>query len=111
VCDPAGEGRDWLACGEGEIVHAWALGGRPEEGALPLAAIVFPRWAADAKETFEPLPGPTVTRLLMELLANARNLTGHGLPEIARIARAVPGFRLEYSSVEIAERFIASTLE
>ena len=38
-------------------------------------------------------------RHLVEVLANARNLPGHGCSEVARLARATTGWRLDYGDL------------
>jgi hypothetical protein len=92
----------------GELVHAEALAGRVQKAPVRLGAIVFPAWAHDAEDTITELPGATATRRLMEVLANARNLPGHGFSEIAALARAVPAFALAHRSVETGERLVRS---
>ena len=85
-----------LAGPEGALLQPSALGSVGRTEALELSAIVFPRFSAGAPLTAHALPKATTGLELMAGLVNARNLPGHGFQDVTRLARAVPGSRLEY---------------
>jgi hypothetical protein len=67
---------------------------------LPAAAIVFPEWKAEARLEIQPISKAETALRLMACLVNARNLPDHGLPDVVRLARHVPGYRLRYSDAD-----------
>lgn len=70
---------------------------RARTSPVPLRAILFPRYMADADFQAETLsPGRCAAGLMASLL-NARNLPKHGLARASELARQVPGYRLTYS--------------
>ncbi|MDX9834190.1 MAG: hypothetical protein RBT36_03140 [Desulfobulbus sp.] len=64
----------------------------------PPALILFPAYRPGATLEGERLSGARASALLMTCNVNGRNLTGHGFPLVAHIARTVPAIRLVYSS-------------
>jgi hypothetical protein len=66
----------------------------------PLRLIIFPRHLPASEFVLRPLSGAQAGLALMECLINARNLPGHGLSEIARLARAAPAYRMHYANFE-----------
>lgn len=65
-----------------------------------LDLIVFPRFEQGAPLRVEALSKADNSVELMENMINARNLAGHGLKEVTRLAKDVPAYRLTYSSFE-----------
>jgi hypothetical protein len=62
--------------------------------------IVFPQYLADADgELIRLSPAQACTRL-MGCTVNVRNLSGHGLDEISRLARGTPAYALSYGRLE-----------
>lgn len=78
-----------------DLVSPRAFDSHPAPGQAPLSRIVFPRYRP-GDFSFEPLTPAQAGLALMECLTNARNLPGHGFPEVARLARAVPAYRMTY---------------
>lgn len=62
-----------------------------------LDVIIFPRYLPEAPAEFCPLSKAQAGLTLMECLVNARNLPDHGFPEVVRLARAVPAYRMHYA--------------
>ncbi len=76
--------------------------------APPLGLIIFPRYLPDGEFALRPLSKAQAGLALMECLINARNLPGHGLPEIARLAQVAPAYKLSYANFDqIGERIEA----
>ena len=48
----------------------------------------------------QPLTPAQAGLRLMQCLINARNLPEHGFPEIARLSRRVPAYRMTYASFD-----------
>ncbi|MCB9077896.1 MAG: hypothetical protein H6631_09910 [Anaerolineaceae bacterium] len=59
--------------------------------------LIFPRYQRHSAIEWQPLSKVRAGLALMEHLINARNLPGHGLTEAARIAAAMPAYRLIYA--------------
>lgn len=68
-----------------------ALRDAPFAETATLRAVVFPRYEPGAKTVSEPLRKPET---LLALLPNTFNLDGRRLGVLARLCRAVPGYRL-----------------
>jgi len=66
----------------------------------PAAAIVFPEWAEGRRLEVRPTSRAETALGLMASLVNARNRPGHGLADVVRLARYVPGYRLRYSDAD-----------
>jgi len=62
-----------------------------------LRLIVFPRYRPDGEFSLTALSRAQAAKLLLEGLVNARNLPDHGLSEVARLARLVPAYQMNYS--------------
>ena len=86
-----------------DLVSPRALDPHPPPAQARLSRIVFPRYRP-GDFSFEPLTPAQAGLALMECLTNARNLPDHGFPEVARLAQAVPTYRMTYGSfAQIAE--------
>jgi hypothetical protein len=71
----------------------------------PVSLIIFPRYEAGCEALFQPLSKAQAGLALMECLVNARNLPGHGFPEIARLARMAPAYKMRYAHFgQVGER-------
>ena len=72
--------------------------------------IVFPQYLADADvdgDLIRLSPAQACTRL-MGCTVNVRNLSGHGLDEISRLARGTPAYALSYGRLDhLAEKIAA----
>ncbi len=66
----------------------------------PLGLIIFPRYSPDGDFALRPLSKAQAALNLMECLINARNLPGHGLSEIARLAQVAPAYQLNYADFD-----------
>jgi hypothetical protein len=93
-----------LAVGSGWLVPPQAFG-EIQVGESPvLERIIFPHYQAEASGELQPLTRASTATLLTGLLINARNLPENGFPEVLRLARSVPAFRLVYSDFEQLHR-------
>ncbi len=61
--------------------------------------IIFPRYLPDVEICLRPLSKANACMHLMGSLVNARNLSGHGLTEMSRLARRIPAFSITYSNI------------
>ncbi len=78
-----------------------------------LHAVVFPHFTPEAKNGLPELKPMSKARAglrLMEVLLNARNLPGHGFPEISRLARDLPAYEMVYGGFDGVERAVGSLL-
>ncbi len=62
----------------------------------PLHTILFPNFQPQATFELQPLSRAQAGLALMQCLINARNLPEHGFPEITRLSRQVPAYRITY---------------
>ncbi|MGE0704207.1 MAG: hypothetical protein AB7F99_08595 [Vicinamibacterales bacterium] len=88
------------------LVPRSALGQKGNVGSTPVGLIVFPTFQSTASFVFDALPRAATGMGLMSCLINARNLPDHGFPEATRLAKSVPGFRLEYSDFSQLEGWL-----
>ncbi len=89
----------------GLLIAPSALTSAPTCAAAPLRLILFPHYAPDAEFELRPLSKARASLRLMSCLVNARNLPGHGLSEVTRLARRVPAYDLHYARLDqLAER-------
>ncbi len=85
---------------------------RPAPIARPrLCALVFPRYVAGAALQSNRLGAAPAALQLMGHLLNARNLEGHGFESVARLARQVPAYQLEYGEADAAVTWLERLLE
>jgi hypothetical protein len=63
-----------------------------------LDLIIFPNYQAGNDFELCHLSKAQTGLELMQCLINARNLSGHGFPEVTRLARSVPAYKMTYSS-------------
>lgn len=82
--------------------------GTPETG---LGVIVFPRFAAGAAVSAVRLTAAATAMRLMGNLLNARNLDGHGFPEVTAAARRTSGFDLTFGDASEAADEVCGILE
>lgn len=73
-------------------------GNKPENAEIKL--IVFPKYVQAAPFKLQRLSKAKAGLSLMACLVNARNLSGHGFDEAARLVRNTPAYDLQYSSFE-----------
>ncbi len=93
-----------VSSGASDMVPPNLLNAESRAHDVDMALLIFPKYQADAIPQLKRLPGAQAGLTLMECLVNARNLTHHGFPEIARLARRVPAYRLTYGDFDqIAE--------
>ncbi len=81
---------------EGVLVPPDFAGSAAPVEALPVAAVLFPTYRAGGKYTLTQLSKAEMAIELAKVLVNARNLPERGFPELVRLARSVPAYRLEY---------------
>jgi len=92
------------AVGSGWLVPPRSLGDQAADEPPMLDQIIFPRYQPGAAGELQPLTRASAATLLTGLLINARNLPDHGFPEVLRLARTIPAFRLAYSDFEQLKR-------
>jgi hypothetical protein len=109
--DFAGQAGRLLSTAYGDLIPPDLLGFASARQPPPLRLVIFPRYQADCDPLCRPLSKAQAGLVLMECLVNARNLPGHGFPEIARLARVAPAYRLRYSRFEQIERQIETLLQ
>lgn len=99
-----------LTSEEASLIQPAAFGAIGQASTPELAAIVFPRFSLGAPLRIEPLSKADTGLALMAGLLNARNLPGHGFAEVTRLARAIPGSRLEYGTFSQLGEWTAQVL-
>jgi hypothetical protein len=72
----------------------------------PLGLIIFPHYQPKSEIELRQLSGAQAGLALMQCLINARNLPGHGFPEITRLARSVPAYKMTYANFAQVEPYI-----
>jgi hypothetical protein len=90
----------------GWFISAETLHLIPKTQAVPIKYIVIPKFNAGAEFRFERISPARTAFELAGCLTNARNLDDHGFPEILRLARALPAWRLAYSDVGQVQAFL-----
>ncbi len=96
-----------LSSAYADLVPPTLLGQADPLNDLPVGLIIFPCYQAESDFVWQPLSKGQAGLELMKFLVNARNLTEHGFPEIARLVREVPAFKLRYSSFQQVEAHLA----
>ena len=86
----------------------FAAHGKPPPPDVTATALIFPRYVKSARFQFRSVTPAKAGLALMECLLNARNLPGHGFPEVTRLARSIPAFALRYASLEQVGRNLES---
>jgi len=76
-----------------------------------LELIIFIQYRKDAGMKAERLSKAQGGMRLMECLVNARNLPGHGFTDMARLARQVPAWSVEYSDLEALRDTVLELLD
>jgi hypothetical protein len=77
----------------------------------PLSLILFPHYLPDGDFLLRPLSKAQAGLELMQCLVNARNLPEHGFPEVARLARRVPGCKMSYAHFDQLGECVESLLQ
>jgi hypothetical protein len=65
-----------------------------------LGMILYPRYSEGSEFKLNSITPALAGLDLMKCLINARNLSGHGFPEITRIAKNVPAYSMVYGGFE-----------
>ena len=63
----------------------------------PLGLIIFPNYQANGEFELRQLSKAEAGLELMQCLINARNLSEHGFPEITRLVRSAPAYKMTYA--------------
>lgn len=90
---------DTMVTPQGILLRASALGASRPAGRTPIARLVFPHYTPHTAYALTPLSPAKAGVRLMGCLVNARNLDGHGFPEVTRLAKHVPAFELRYGTL------------
>jgi hypothetical protein len=77
----------------------------------PLSLILFPHYLPGGDFSLCPLPKAQAGLELMQCLVNARNLPEHGFPEVARLARRVPAYKMSYAHFDQLGERVESLLQ
>ncbi len=92
------------------LVPHTLIGAGDAPAQVPIRLVLFPQYARCAEPALTALSSAQAGLDLMRCFVNARNLSGHGFREIARLARLAPAYRLRYSCFEQIEGQIESLL-
>ena len=93
-----------LLVGAGDVlVVADARAVAPPRDRAALGSIVFPRFRRRSRFHFEPLSAAETALRLMRCTLNGQGLHDHGFDAVSRLASAVPGYALHYSSLHQVE--------
>lgn len=76
-----------------------------------LALLLFPEFQPGADLVLEPLSAARAGLQLMGCHVNARNLPGHGFPDVVKLCKKVPACRLTYGSFDQLAGSLDSFLE
>jgi hypothetical protein len=98
-----------LAVGSGWLVLPQALGEILAGEPPVLKQIIFPSYQAGAASELQLLTRASTATTLTGLMINARNLPENGFPEVLRLARNIPAYRLVYSDFEQLRRIFNSS--
>lgn len=93
----------------GWLLATSALNPLPIGQSAHLNQIIFPRYQAGSALSVERLSPARAAFELAGCLTNARNLPEHGFPEILRLARSLPAWRLTYGDVSQTVEFFRSS--
>jgi hypothetical protein len=77
----------------------------------PLSLILFPHYLPGGDFSLRPLSKAQAGLELMQCLVNARNLPEHGFPEVTRLARRVPAYKMSYAHFDQLGECIESVLQ
>jgi hypothetical protein len=77
----------------------------------PLSLILFPHYLPGGDFSLGPLSKAQAGLELMQCLVNARNLPGHGFPEVTRLARRVPAYKMSYAHFNQLGECVESVLQ
>lgn len=110
VFDYEAHAADILSHHEADLIPAELLGETKPTNQAELAVVIFPRYQADGHFTLRQLTKAQAGLKLMQVLINARNLPGHGLPQITRLAQTVPAYEMAYANFEQIEGQIEALL-
>ncbi|MGD0918931.1 MAG: hypothetical protein ABSB22_20995 [Thermodesulfobacteriota bacterium] len=80
-----------------DLISPVLLNCNPPDKEAPLDLLFFPQYRPNSDFILQPLSRAQAGLELMKCLVNARNLPDHGFPEITRLARKVPAYRMLYS--------------
>jgi hypothetical protein len=106
--NPASDG--CLKSAQGLLISAALLNACSRHGRAPVSVIVFPHFVPEAKCQLEPLSPALACTQMMGTVVNARNLAGHGLQEISRIARNTASYQLRFGDLAAASRAIDNVI-
>lgn len=96
---PMGE-RHTMAIPNEVLVAANTSADDEPRAAVPLSAIVFPRYAKGSRFRLEPMSRAQAGFALMEGLLNARNLSGHGFRDVTRLVESISTYSMSFGSLE-----------
>ncbi len=86
-----------LSTPRGDLIPVEVLRPENELGTVDLKIIILPKYSPEADFEWRALSQAQAAFALVDSLVNARNLPDHGMPELARLARAFPVYQLIYS--------------
>jgi hypothetical protein len=77
----------------------------------PVSLIVFPHYRPGGDFIMRPLSRAQAGLALMECLVNARSLPDHGFPEIVRLAKMAPAYKMTYAHFDQVGEQIETLLQ
>lgn len=94
-----------LSTSHGDLIPPTVLNPVNTLSEPPLRLIIFPLYRPDSDFTLRPLSRAQAGWTLMQCLVNARNLPDHGFPEITRLVKTAPAYKMTYADFgQIGER-------
>jgi len=103
-----GQNNQILSAGSTDLIPPTLFSPSTTLGEPQLCLIIFPHYQVDGEFELQQLSKAQVGLELMQCLINARNLPDHGFPEITRLARAVPAYKMTYANFAQIEPHIFS---
>jgi hypothetical protein len=94
----------------GWLISTSMLNPLPISPSVPVNLIIIPKYKSGTEFKSEHLSPARSAFELAGCLTNARNLEQHGFPEILRLARALPAWRITYGSLVQLEEFFDQAL-
>jgi hypothetical protein len=111
LCAVAPEGDQRWETSQGELIAPDHLSSAAVQHDHTVDLILFPQFKHGAEPSLERLSKARAALSLVECLINARNLTTHGMSEAARLARAVPAYKLVYSEFAQIDGLVEDLLQ
>ena len=93
------QGADYLDSQRGLLISARAFNRKTEYGTPDVRFIFFAEYRPGAEFALKTITPAQTAMRLMGCLVNARNLPGHGLPEVSALSKRARAFTVRYSNL------------